>query len=200
MGLGQGGLPAEPDHLSQSGTTRPWKIRWNELCPFHKNTGFTLTLFEKVPRTQNSDKKIQESGLFSRAKFNPATGVRWGWVFLEQTWILSGIQFTTRFIDFFVVETKSTWPKSEPFWGVFWIGRFSTFGSKTHFPETQKSWPEALWELARWVWFRIPQNIPNVWARRVAKTAARFYHSKFETTPPWLMCHFKAFLAQWIRW
>jgi len=30
----------------------------------------------------------------------------WGWVFLERTRILSGIQFTTHFIDFFVVETK----------------------------------------------------------------------------------------------
>jgi len=32
--------------------------------------------------------------------------LRWGWVFLEQTRILSGIQFTTRFIEIFVVETK----------------------------------------------------------------------------------------------
>ena len=29
-----------------------------------------------------------------------------GWVFLERTRILSGIQFTTHFIDFFVEETK----------------------------------------------------------------------------------------------
>jgi len=26
-------------------------------------------------------------------------------------------------------------PKSGPFRGMFWVGRFSTFGSKTHFPE-----------------------------------------------------------------
>jgi len=32
--------------------------------------------------------------------------LRWGWVFLERTRILSGIQFITHFIDFFVVETK----------------------------------------------------------------------------------------------
>ena len=32
--------------------------------------------------------------------------LRWGWVFLERTQILIGIQFTTYFIDFFVVETK----------------------------------------------------------------------------------------------
>jgi len=31
---------------------------------------------------------------------------RWGWVFLERTRILSGIQFTTYFIEIFVVETK----------------------------------------------------------------------------------------------
>ena len=31
---------------------------------------------------------------------------RWGWVFLERTRILSGIQFTTHFIESFVVETK----------------------------------------------------------------------------------------------
>jgi len=32
--------------------------------------------------------------------------LRWGWLSFERTWILSGIQFTTHFIDFFVVETK----------------------------------------------------------------------------------------------
>ena len=32
--------------------------------------------------------------------------LRWGWVVLERTRILSGIQFTTHFIEIFVVETK----------------------------------------------------------------------------------------------
>jgi len=32
--------------------------------------------------------------------------LRWGWVFLERTRILSGIQFTTHFIEIFIVETK----------------------------------------------------------------------------------------------
>jgi len=32
--------------------------------------------------------------------------LKWGWVFLERTRVLSGIQFTTHFIEFFVVETK----------------------------------------------------------------------------------------------
>jgi len=31
--------------------------------------------------------------------------LRWGWVFLERTRNLSGIQFTTHFIDCFVVQT-----------------------------------------------------------------------------------------------
>jgi len=35
---------------------------------------------------------------------NPTS--RLGWVFLERTQILNGIQFTTHFIEFFVVETK----------------------------------------------------------------------------------------------
>jgi len=32
--------------------------------------------------------------------------LRWGWIFLEQTRILSVIQLTTHFIEFFVAETK----------------------------------------------------------------------------------------------
>jgi len=32
--------------------------------------------------------------------------LRWGWVFLERTRILNGIQFTTHFIEIFAVETK----------------------------------------------------------------------------------------------
>jgi len=47
----------------------------------------------------------------SKSSLPPAlkffTGIlRWGWVFLEWTQILSGIQFTTHFIEFFIVETK----------------------------------------------------------------------------------------------
>ena len=34
------------------------------------------------------------------------TTLRWGWVFLEGTRILSGIQFTTHFVEFFGVEKK----------------------------------------------------------------------------------------------
>ena len=40
------------------------------------------------------------------------------------------------------------WPKTGPFRGGFWTIRFSTFCTKTHFPENQKSWPKALWEVA----------------------------------------------------
>ena len=32
--------------------------------------------------------------------------LRWGWVFLQQKRILTGVQFTTHFIDFFDVKTK----------------------------------------------------------------------------------------------
>jgi len=47
------------------------------------------------------------SNTFSRRDSpNFHTSLRWGFVFLERTWILSGIQFTTHFIEIFVVETK----------------------------------------------------------------------------------------------
>ena len=36
----------------------------------------------------------------------PYVSLRWGWVILERTRILSGIQFTTHFIEIFVVERK----------------------------------------------------------------------------------------------
>jgi len=36
----------------------------------------------------------------------PTDRLRQGWVFLERTRIRGGIQFTTHFVDFFVVETK----------------------------------------------------------------------------------------------
>jgi len=38
--------------------------------------------------------------------FSEVPPLRWGWVFLERTRILSGIQFKTHFIEIFVVETK----------------------------------------------------------------------------------------------
>ena len=90
---------------------------------------------------------------------------------------------------------QTIWPKTGPFRNVFWIIHFSSFCTKTHFPENhwQKSWPKALWELATWVWFRISQNIPNVRARGVKKTAARFFHSKFETKPPLAHVPFRGF-------
>jgi len=151
------------------GAVKSWefegKILWNEFCPFHEITGFTLTSLYKVLRSENSE----ESRLFTGAN-----------LVLRPAWSLRGL---------------AIWPKTGPFRDVFWIIRCSTFCTKTHFPENQKSWPKALWELATWAWFRIPLNIPNVRARWVKKTAARFFHSKFETNPPWLMCHFEAFLA-----
>ena len=89
------------------------------------------------------------------------------------------------------------WPNTAPLLGVgvFRMIRFSTFCTKTHFPESQQNWPKALWELVTWFRFRIPQSIPNVRARWVAKTAARFYHSKFEKIHPWLRYDFEPFLA-----
>ena len=46
-----------------------------------------------------------DSAEYARA-FQQNPILRWGWVFLERTRILSGTHFTTHFIDFLVVETK----------------------------------------------------------------------------------------------
>jgi len=48
------------------------KILWNEFCPFHEITGFTLTLLYKVLRSENSE----ESRLFKGANLvlRPAWG------------------------------------------------------------------------------------------------------------------------------
>jgi len=43
---------------------------------------------------------------FWRTRFRFLESLRWGWVFLDRMRILSGIQFTTHFIEIFVVETK----------------------------------------------------------------------------------------------
>ena len=52
-------------------------------------------------------KSTEESRLFTRANLvlRPAL-LRWGWVLLKRTRILSGIQLTAYFIEIFVVETK----------------------------------------------------------------------------------------------
>jgi len=57
-------------------------------------------------RKKNPEIEFGESETFYRSKFSRATGVRWGWVFLERTRILSEIQFTTHFIEIFVMQTK----------------------------------------------------------------------------------------------
>jgi len=65
-------------------------------CPSH--SGFTTYNLHRI------EILIE---ILSKTKFfrpNPAT--RWGWVFLEQTRIVSGIQFTMHSIEFFVMETK----------------------------------------------------------------------------------------------
>ena len=70
--------------------------------------------------------------------------------------------------------------------------------TKRHFlSKNAFSWkPKKLTKKALWVWFRIPQTSPDVRARWVAKTVARFYHSKFETNPPWLI-RYSPFRGRW---
>jgi len=65
---------------------------------------FFCTSFKKG--SENRSSRFEPKILwisFSRGSGPP---LRWGWVFLERTRILSGIQSTTYFIEVFVVETK----------------------------------------------------------------------------------------------
>ena len=39
-------------------------MKCRELCPFHEITGSTLTLFVKVPRSENFEENSEESRLF----------------------------------------------------------------------------------------------------------------------------------------
>jgi len=43
------------------------KILWNEFCPFHEITVFTLTLLYKVLRSENSEENSEESRLLTGA-------------------------------------------------------------------------------------------------------------------------------------
>jgi len=62
--------------------------------------------------TVSSTKNINNHEVTKRSKNKQTNRIlnfdvlRYGWVFLEQMWILSGIQFTTHFIEIFMVETK----------------------------------------------------------------------------------------------
>ena len=53
------------------GVVKSWefegKILWNEFCPFHEITGFTLALLYKVLRSENSEENSEESRLFTGA-------------------------------------------------------------------------------------------------------------------------------------
>jgi len=61
-----------------------------------------------MSHTQSVTNSICESptGIAREDTHTNEETLRWGWVFLERTRILSGIQFTIHFIEFFVVETK----------------------------------------------------------------------------------------------
>jgi len=59
---------------------------------------------KKIAKNRKKSPKIDQihCDFFPNEKID----LRWGWVFLERTRILSGIQFTAYFIEIFVVETK----------------------------------------------------------------------------------------------
>jgi len=90
--------------------TKAW--RGGFMTPFHTTSKADFGVL-KLPCVLKIFSKPR------RVKSSRATGVsrlgvcvccfvllRWGWVFLERTRFLSGIKFTTHFIEIFVVETK----------------------------------------------------------------------------------------------
>ena len=54
------------------GVVKSWeygrKMRWKEFCPFHENTGFTLTLLEKDPQNSNTEESSENRETFSVSK------------------------------------------------------------------------------------------------------------------------------------
>jgi len=100
--------------LGQSSTAdQPWKVLTIRLVQW---LGWVFKTKErkKEDARQRYDGTLQmvpHLHLIGRVRKHPKWQIwefslRWGWVFLERTRILSGIQFTTYFIEFFVVETK----------------------------------------------------------------------------------------------
>jgi len=69
------------------------------ICFVSTTTNSMKCLVNWIPLT--STVRLERSFFFGS---NPTS--RWGWVFVERTRILNGIQFTTHFIEFLVLETK----------------------------------------------------------------------------------------------
>ena len=46
-----------------------------EFCPFHENTGFTLTLLVNDAQNLNSEESPENRQTFAGNKFSPATGI-----------------------------------------------------------------------------------------------------------------------------
>ena len=81
------------------------QIEWahrNFFSTFFRCENFTPKLEINIPESQ----AYSVPGSIFRCVKILFLMLRCGWVFLERTRILSGIQFTTHFIEFFALETK----------------------------------------------------------------------------------------------
>jgi len=98
----------------------PVPLKKNPISPPKSNIfpqsarGQTVSNSEKSARYSVKMEGICKRALIStkepsfpqKRKVSSILHLRWGCVFLERTRILSGIQFTTHFMEFFAVETK----------------------------------------------------------------------------------------------
>jgi len=89
------------------GKTRRRQLRCRKwISILEQQCSYTPATEAVLPSIHYATSVISRSGAALRRYFFCFCLLRWGWVFLERTWILSGIQFTTHFIEILVVETK----------------------------------------------------------------------------------------------
>ena len=82
------------------------------MTPFHTTSkaGFCVLKLPCVLKIFSKPRRVKNSRATGVSRLDVCVCcfvlLRWGWVFLERTWFLSGIQFTMHFIEIFVAETK----------------------------------------------------------------------------------------------
>ena len=84
----------------------PIHVRDSRWFPAHMDVKSRRMSFLDLSRTYSAADQFDECVFIHTKQITKKLCLRCGWVFLERTRILSGIQFTTHFMEIFVVETK----------------------------------------------------------------------------------------------
>ena len=115
-------------------------------------------------------------------------------LYIASLYLFLSLYIASLYLFLFLYFASPIWPKLDPSEGCFGCHK-TAFFVRNAFSWKPKKLTKSIVRLGDVSLFKIPQNIPNVRARWVKKTAASFYDSKFEINPPWLMCLFEAFWA-----